>query len=144
VSEVIIFEASSNRNFIGKFHLGSIYYLEPFFGYFDVWKFKDTTNMFIDYSKPMPDENATKTRYLVVSDTALLVGEPISQSSKVMVCRGWNTLYKLHKLRRERDKPNIFYFVWDNDSHKEWVLGINDPDSFIEKMTFRMEAIGVE
>lgn len=146
ISEVIIAEASEQRKFVGRFHLGNMYRVEEYFGVFDVWKFKDVTNLFIDYSKPMPPaEEINQTRYLVVTDTGLLVGEPISQGSKVIYCRGWNTLYRLHKVRREiKESPRTITFVWEDDTHTEWVLELQDVDSFIQHITFRMESLGVE
>jgi ubiquitin-protein ligase len=73
ITDAIINEAAEQRKFIGRFNLGSKYYIDDYFGVFDVWKFKDKTNMFIDYSKPQTQEKKNKLRYLLVSDTALMV-----------------------------------------------------------------------
>ena len=145
ISEVMINEASESRKFIGRFNLGAKYYIDEYFGYFDVWKFHDITNMFIDYSQPPPqDGHRNQLRYLVVTDTALMVGEPTLESNKIALWRGWNTLYRLHKVRREKDAPKIISFVWDDDTLKEWTLSFEEPDNFLNNIVFRMETIGVE
>lgn len=144
ITDAIINEASEQRKFIGRFNLGSKYYIDDYFGVFDVWKFKDNTNMFIDYSTPQAQENKNQLRYLLVSDTALMVCEPTAQSNRIAVCRGWNTLYKLHKVRREKNEPSVIYFVWDDDTLKEWTLSFEDAEQFLNNISFRMEALGCQ
>ena len=74
ISEVILNESSEQRKFVGRFNLGYKYYIDEYFGLFDVWKFRDKDNIFIDYSQPpQPEESKSSLRYLVVSDTALMV-----------------------------------------------------------------------
>lgn len=136
-------EASELRKFIGRFNLGEKYYLNEYYGVFDVWRFDDVANLFIDYNKPQTEgEEKSTVRYLVVSDTALIVCEPASSTYPVVFCRGWNTLYRLHKVRRELEKPQIITFVWDDDNLKEWTMKFDDPDKFISSITFRMEILG--
>lgn len=63
--------------------------------------------------------------------------------NKVAYLRGWNTLYKLHKVRREKDKPNVIQFIWDEDMLKEWTLQFEQAEQFLQHITFRMETLGV-
>ena len=86
ISEVLILEASELRKFIGRFNLGDKYYLNEYYGVFDVWKFHDVTNLFIDYNQPQVEgEPRPALRYLVVSDTALMVAEPTAPSSPIVI-----------------------------------------------------------
>jgi hypothetical protein len=74
ITEALVLEASEQRKFIGRFNLGCKYYIEDYFGYFDVWKFEDVENIFIDYTAPPPQgQPINPLRYLIVSDTALMV-----------------------------------------------------------------------
>lgn len=142
ISEVLVLEASELRKFIGRFNLGDKYFLNEYYGVFDVWKFEDIGNLFIDYNQPQTEgEEKSLIRYLVVSDTAFMVSEPIPSSNQI-ICRGWNTLYRLHKIRRELESPHIVTFVWDDDNLKEWIMKFDDPDKFISNITFRMEILG--
>jgi len=142
ISEAIINEASEHRKFLGRFNLGTKYYIDEYFGIFDVWKFKDINNLFIDYTNQEQQVQKNQLRYLLVSDTALMVWEPTSQSNRIAVCRGWNTLYKLHKVRREKNAPKIINFVWDDDTLLEWTLSFEEPEQFLNNIFFRMEALG--
>ena len=143
ISEILIAEASATRKFIGRFNLGYKYFIEEYFGVFDVWKFQDVKNMFIDLNQPFDKENARTLRYLIVTDTALIVGEPTQENNKIFYLRGWNKLYELHKVRREKDKPNVIQFYWNEDTMREWTLQFDQADQFIQHITFRMETLGV-
>ena len=100
--------------------------------------------MFIDYEKPYDHENSPTLRYLIVTDTALVVGEPTVENHKVFYLRGWNTLFKLHKIRREKDKPNVIQFIWDDDALKEWTLKFEQTEQFMQHISFTMETLGVK
>lgn len=78
ISEILIAEVSESRRFIGRFNIGYKYYIEEYFGAFDVWKFQDTTIMFRDYSQPINE--SSKLRYLIVTDTAIIVCEPTAEN----------------------------------------------------------------
>lgn len=143
ISDAMISEASDQRKFIGRFNLGEKYYIDDYYGIFDVWRFKDKKNIFIDYSAPRGGPQPRNTlRYLVVTDTGLMVCEPTKESKNIAICRGWNTLYKLHKVRREKDNPKLISFVWDDDMMMEWTLYFEDPEQFINNICFRMETLG--
>ncbi|CAI2363962.1 unnamed protein product [Moneuplotes crassus] len=145
ISDALISEASDQRKFLGKFNLGEPYYVGDYYGNFDVWKFKDKHNMFIDYTKSRHRSHKprrSQSRYLIVTDTGLMVCEPTVEDKDIAICRGWNTLYRLHKVRREKDNPKVISFVWDDDMMMEWTLTFEDPDQFINNICFRMETLG--
>jgi len=84
VTEVLVKEVSGDQKFIGRFLLGSRYYIEDYFGYFDVWKFHDINNMFSANDQPLPDgEVENSLRYLIVSDTALMICEPTLENKRI-------------------------------------------------------------
>ena len=86
-----------------------------------------------------PDD---RKRYVVVTETALLVLQPIGQRNLCRL-RGWQCLYFLDKVTRDvGDKNTLRMEFQGKPSSVVWHLRFSNADNFLPRLIDRMRHIG--
>jgi hypothetical protein len=122
----------------GKFHLGSLYYLES-------WERKDSMGSFYCSEIELNSKKAVKERMIVLTHTVVLVLELNNTYPGIGYLTSWATLQALHCIRRNIKEPEVVTFEWKQigecPSHKQ-VFRIKDVNSFIQLLSKNMQKLG--
>ena len=142
ISDVLISESANEQKFFGTFHLGMRY---------DVNEWKQAALKGVNYHVVICDEidpnepRTGKTRYLVITDNALLLLEPEGRSKQQNgILVSWATLQSLEKLRRNLDIENVIAFCWLEQKEKEWILKFQNATEVINCVISKMGNLGVK